>query len=106
MVDPLAATLNLVNILLCAGTAVYAFRWLRIFRGGMMERPLGTLFASLVLFFIAATGRASLIWGITPPPLYFVDISIRTFAFVLLLFSVVTIVHLWTNIGQHQATKS
>jgi hypothetical protein len=97
MVSVLAAAVNAVNILLCTGMVIYAKKWLDIFRGGMMQRGLEILLASVIFFLLAAIARGALIWGIFPPELEFVDISIRTIAFVCLFTSIVLIVRKWTN---------
>jgi hypothetical protein len=97
MVSILAAAVNAVNILLCAGMVIYAKKWLHIFRGGMMQRGLEILLASVIFFLVAAIARAALIWNIIPPELDFVDISIRTIAFVCLFTSIALIVRKWTN---------
>jgi hypothetical protein len=66
MVSFLAVVMNAVNILLCVGMVIYATKWLRIFRGGMMQRGLEILLVSVVFFLLAALARATLIWNIFP----------------------------------------
>jgi len=100
MVSVLAASVNALNIVLCAGTAIYAAKWLRIFREGMMEKGLQALLASVIFFLLAAIARAALIWGAIPPELDYVDITIRMVAFIFLFYSVVIIVNQWSNYGK------
>jgi len=100
MVDVLAAGLNGLNVLLCLGTVVYMVRWLRIFRGGMMEKGLQKLLASVVFFLIAAIARGALVWGVFVVQLTFVDIAIRTVAFVFLFIAIMTIVRQWADLDK------
>jgi len=106
MVDVLAAALNGLNILLCLGTVLYMVRWLRIFRRGMMEKGLQALLASVVFFLLAAIARAALIWGIFVVQLTFVDIAIRTVAFVFLFIAIMRIVSQWSDIGRSTAVRT
>lgn len=99
MVSFLAALVNAVNILLCVGMVIYATKWRSIFLGGMMQRGIEVLVASVVFFLLAALARAALIWNIIPPELDFVDITIRTIAFACLFISFVLVVRAWTDFG-------
>jgi hypothetical protein len=99
MISVLAATINAINIILCAGLVFYTTKALQIFRGGMMQRALEILVASVVLFLLAALARGALIWGILPPELDFVGAGIQTIAFVCLFVSFAMVVRVWTKFG-------
>ncbi len=100
MLSIFAAVVNAVNILLCIGMVVYSFKWLRIFRGAIMHRGLEVLVVSVSFFLIAAIARAALVWEIFPLELEYVDISIRSIAFVFLFSAIVLIVRDWSDLGK------
>ncbi|MGP8070855.1 MAG: hypothetical protein ACLP5V_13305 [Candidatus Bathyarchaeia archaeon] len=54
---------------------------------------------SILFFLLAAIARAALVWTIFAASLDYVDIAIRTVAFVFLLLGLVQTVHAWTNLG-------
>jgi hypothetical protein len=95
-----AALFNTVNILLCIGMLIYSLKFYQLFRGGMMQRALSVLVISVLFFLLAALARASLIWGILPPDTPYVDIALRTVAFVFLFIALMRIVHDWTKLGK------
>jgi hypothetical protein len=99
MISILAAVVNAANILLCIGMVVYSIKWLRLFRGGIMHRGLEVLVVSVSFFLIAAIARAALVWDIFPAELEYVDISVRSIAFVFLFSAIVLIVHTWSSLG-------
>jgi len=65
-----------------------------------MQKGLVFLVISILFFLFAAIARAALIWTIFSPDLDYVDISIRTVAFVFLLLALVQTVHAWANLGK------
>ena len=101
MVNFPTALFNAVNILLCLGMLVYSVKWYRLFRGGIMQKALGFLVISVLFFLFAAIARAALIWTIFSPDLDYVDITIRTVAFVFLFLGLVQAVHSWLNLGKN-----
>jgi len=95
-----SVVMNAVNVVLCSGMLVYSVKWLRLFSGGKMQRALEALTLSVVFFLLAAIARAALVWGVFTSDLTFVDITVRTFAFLFLFAAIVSVVQLWSNIGK------
>ena len=58
------------------------------------------LVISILFFLLAAIARAALVWTIFSADLGYVDISIRTVAFVFLLLALMRVLRDWANLGK------
>jgi hypothetical protein len=105
MANYLAAIINGLNISLCIAMLIYSIKWFELFRGGMMQKGATFLVAAVLFFLLASLARASLIWGITPPTLGFVDSSFRTVAFVCLFAALYQIIRVWSPSGGKSTRK-
>jgi glucose dehydrogenase len=100
MVNFPTALFNAVNILLCLGMLVYSVKWYRYFRGGRVQSGASCFVIAVLFFLFAAIARAALIWTVFSADLDYVDISIRTVAFVFLFLALMRTVEGWTSFGK------
>jgi glucose dehydrogenase len=96
---------NAVNILLCLGMLVYSVRWYHLFRGAKMQKGISFFVVSILFFLFAALARAALVWTIFSADLDYVDISIRTVAFVFLFLALMRTVQAWTNSARNPSSR-